>query len=154
MTASNGDNVSFFKGVKIWLGITAQTPDSPKAPLGTSTRLAYERTILAHERTLMAWIRTSASMISFGFTIYKFFQLEEGMGGKFATQQVLGPRQFAMIMITTGILALTVATVQHRRELVVIKRACGHVSASTAGWVAGMVSVLGLGAMIAVIFRL
>ena len=37
-----------------------------------STELAFERTMLAHERTLMAWIRTAISMISFGFTIYKF----------------------------------------------------------------------------------
>ena len=39
-----------------------------------ATRLALSRTILAHDRTLMAWVRTSTSMISFGFTIYKFFQ--------------------------------------------------------------------------------
>ena len=38
------------------------------------TNLAYERTALANDRTLMAWIRTSTSLISFGFTIYKFFQ--------------------------------------------------------------------------------
>jgi putative membrane protein len=30
------------------------------------------RTIMAADRTLMAWIRTSLSMLSFGFTIYKF----------------------------------------------------------------------------------
>ena len=32
------------------------------------------RTILAADRTLMAWIRTALSMLSFGFTIYKFLQ--------------------------------------------------------------------------------
>ena len=32
------------------------------------------RTFLATERTLMAWVRTSLSMISFGFTIVKFFE--------------------------------------------------------------------------------
>jgi putative membrane protein len=41
-----------------------------------STELAVDRTWLAHERTLMAWVRTATSMISFGFTIYKFFQYE------------------------------------------------------------------------------
>ena len=40
----------------------------------SNTDLAFERTVLAHERTLMAWVRTAVSMISFGFTIYKFFQ--------------------------------------------------------------------------------
>ncbi len=42
--------------------------------LKTTDILAYERTILAQERTLMASIRTSVSLISFGFTIAKFFQ--------------------------------------------------------------------------------
>ena len=27
---------------------------------------------------MLAWVRTAASLISFGFTIYKFFQLEIG----------------------------------------------------------------------------
>ena len=58
-----------------------------------ATRLAHERTDaamtrtrMAAERTLMAWIRTSLSMISFGFTILKFFEfLHEAQGplGKF-----------------------------------------------------------------------
>ena len=37
--------------------------------------LALDRNKLAAERTLMAWVRTSLSMISFGFTIYKFLQV-------------------------------------------------------------------------------
>ena len=53
-----------------------------------STRLSYERTDaamtrtrMALDRTLMAWIRTSLSMISFGFTILKFFEfLSESQG--------------------------------------------------------------------------
>ena len=50
---------------------------SPSAkPLDVGTRLAVDRTRLAYERTLMAWVRTATSLISFGFTIYKFFQLE------------------------------------------------------------------------------
>ena len=44
------------------------------AALPDATRLAVERTRLAYERTLMAWTRTATSLISFGFTIYKFFQ--------------------------------------------------------------------------------
>jgi putative membrane protein len=47
---------------------------SPATSLPDATQLAVERTTLAHERTLMAWVRTSVSLISFGFTIYKFFQ--------------------------------------------------------------------------------
>ena len=40
----------------------------------TSEDMARLRTSMASDRTLMAWVRTALSMISFGFTIYKFFQ--------------------------------------------------------------------------------
>src|SRR5688572_27659574 len=60
------------------------------------TGLAYERTLLAHERTLMAWIRTAASMITFGFTIYKL--LEEKISENTAAR-LLTPRIVGMIMI-------------------------------------------------------
>ena len=123
-------------------------------PLDISTRLAYDRTLLAYERTLMAWIRTAASLISFGFTIYKFFQLERGFGSKFGTPQIIGPRHFALIMIATGIIGLVVATIQHRWQLNAIKRVYDGVPRSTAGVVAALVSVLGLLAILAVIFRL
>ena len=46
-----------------------------------ATRLAVERTRLAHERTLMAWVRTATSLISFGFTLFKFFQYLHQAGG-------------------------------------------------------------------------
>jgi Domain of unknown function (DUF202) len=49
--------------------MTADAHDLPDA-----TRLAVDRTRLAADRTLLAWIRTATSLISFGFTIYKFFQ--------------------------------------------------------------------------------
>ena len=44
------------------------------------TGLAVTRTIVALDRTLMAWIRTATSLISFGFTIYKFFEAQERQG--------------------------------------------------------------------------
>ncbi len=37
-----------------------------------STKLAADRTQLAYDRTLLAWTRTAISLITFGFTIYKF----------------------------------------------------------------------------------
>ncbi len=48
--------------------------DAGAAHIPGSTELALDRTYLAHDRTLMAWVRTATSLISFGFTIYKFFQ--------------------------------------------------------------------------------
>jgi len=54
------------------------TTATPKLDAGT--QLAIDRTRLAYERTMMAWLRTSASMISFGFTIHKFFQFRGEQG--------------------------------------------------------------------------
>jgi uncharacterized membrane protein YidH (DUF202 family) len=38
--------------------------------------LAVERTRVAYDRTMLAWTRTATSLITFGFTIYKFFQID------------------------------------------------------------------------------
>jgi uncharacterized membrane protein YidH (DUF202 family) len=80
--------------------------------MGVSTRLAYARTFLAHERTLMARVRTASSLITFGFSIYQFFEMEQGMGKGFASVQVIGPRQFSMILIIIGVVALVLVTIQ------------------------------------------
>jgi putative membrane protein len=80
------------------------------ARLDTSTQLAYERTYLAHERTLMGWVRTAISLISFGFTIAKVFELLREKHGEEAT--LLGPRAIGIIMIGTGLVALALATMQ------------------------------------------
>ena len=73
--------------------------------LDVGTRLAVDRTRLAHERTLMAWVRTATSLISFGFTIYKFFQFEL-KGQPPNPDRLIGARGFALIMIGTGLVAL------------------------------------------------
>jgi putative membrane protein len=58
--------------------------------LDTSTRLAYDRTRLAYENTMMAWVRTATSLITFGFSIYKFFQFDIKRGKEFSVS--FGPR--------------------------------------------------------------
>jgi len=117
----------------------------------SSTQLAVDRTRLAHDRTLMAWIRTATSLISFGFTIHKFFQymVEKGTQPKGR----IGPREFAMAMIGIGLVALTLATIQHRRDLVTLRRHFPELPYSLATVIAGLVAILGLGAFIAVILR-
>jgi putative membrane protein len=102
----------------------------------------------------MAWVRTSSSLITFGFSIYKFFQLERGIGKEFASAQIIGPRHFSMILIIMGVVSLVMATVQHRRQVGLLKMEYDTTPSSSAGLVAGLVSTLGLEAILAVIFRL
>jgi putative membrane protein len=76
-------------------------------------RLAVDRTVLAYDRTLMAWVRTSISLISFGFTVYKFFQFLEDRGLSESEQRWIGPREFSIMLITLGNVGLILATVQY-----------------------------------------
>ena len=107
---------------------------------------------MAHDRTLMAWVRTATSLISFGFTIYKFFQYLQ-QRNEAPREGVLGPRQFALLMIVIGIVALALATIQHRRDMVALRKHHPEVPYSLATVLAGLISLLGLLALLAVIFR-
>jgi len=116
-----------------------------------SSHLAMDRTWLAHERTLMAWVRTATSMISFGFTIYKFFQYEAGRGSP-ATRAFITPREFALIMISIGLIALLMATIAHWKETRGLSENLNG-RRSSAQIVAALVSIFGLFILLAAIFR-
>ena len=127
---------------------------APARPLDSGTRLAVERTRLAYERTLMAWVRTGTSLISFGVTIYKFFEFDSGRGTiPPASSRLLTPRHFGMIMIATGIIALALATVDHHRTLKRMRGEYGTGDRSVAIIVAAIVSGLGLLALGAALVR-
>ena len=81
--------------------------------LDNSTKLAYDRTRLAYERTLMAWVRTGTSLITFGFTIYKFFEEFHKAEQVAETGGPIGAREFGIIMISIGVVAVLLATIQH-----------------------------------------
>jgi putative membrane protein len=119
-----------------------------------ATKLAHERTFLARDRTMMAWIRTATALISFGFTIYKFFELDKGRIVEPNTQQLLGPRHFAMGMITIGLVALALATIQHWQQASRLRKQHIEVPRSLATVVALFISLFGIMAMVAVIFRM
>jgi len=134
---------------------TVEKPStSAEHPMDINTKLAFERTNLAHERTLMAWVRTATALISFGFTIYKFFELEKAnvFGG--IKHQIIGPHHFAILMIAAGIISLMIATIEHFQHTKSLKKQHVEAPRSLAVWIAGLISVLGLLAMVAVIFRL
>jgi len=116
-----------------------------------STHLALDRTWLAHERTLMAWVRTATSMISFGFTIYKFFQFEAGRGAPVA-HGIVSPREFALIMVSIGLVSLVMATIAHRKEVRGLAQELDG-RRSRAQIVAALVSVFGLVVLFTAIFH-
>ena len=84
-----------------------------KAAPDVSTRLAFDRTRVNYNRTMMAWIRAATSLIAFGFTVYKFFELE--MPGLGRDNRLIGPREFALSLVGIGLISLLLGTVEHRQ---------------------------------------
>ena len=106
--------------------------------------LALERTFLAHERTLMAWTRTATSLITFGFTLYKFFEYLRERPETTAAARPLGARAFGLTMIGIGVVTLIVAAAQHRIQM---RRLAAHypdAPMSLALLLAGLIAVLGI----------
>ena len=124
-----------------------------EATIDANTRLSYERTNLAHERTLMAGVRTATSLITFGFTIYKFFQLEMGAPLRPRTHQLISARDFAMIMIAIGLFGLVLATIQNWQYRKSMRKQQIEIPFSLSLLTAGLISLLGLLAMVSAAFR-
>jgi putative membrane protein len=130
--------------------MSAHTPDDTP-PLDRSTVLAFERTRVAYERTMMAWIRTATSLITFGFTIYKLFQLE-GLSHP-QPGRLIGPREFAFMLVSIGLISLLLATIEHRQNIRTLGAQYAGRQRSLAVLVAALVSILGIVALLAMIFR-
>jgi putative membrane protein len=114
----------------------------------TSNQMAADRTWMAHERTLMAWIRTATSMISFGFTIYKFFE-----GRPPNPHVILTSRDFAILMIGFGLIALVLATIQHIIEIRQLRDQSSRKRRSIALVLSILIAGLGVVALISALLR-
>lgn len=119
--------------------------------LSLGSRLALERTRIAYERTLMAWVRTGASMITFGFTVYKFFRLELEKSNGAAS--LIGPREFGITLILIGLTTLATGRIEHRRDLRHLARYYPEMPVSGTRFVEAFVAALGAVALVLVILR-
>jgi putative membrane protein len=127
-----------------------QTAQNASA-IDLSTKLAFDRTRAAYERTMMAWIRTATSLITFGFTIYKFFQIEAPPAGR--PNRVIGPRGFAFILVSIGLFSLILATLEYRQNIRALGAQYAGKRRSLAALVAALISILGMLALVLIIFR-
>ena len=105
--------------------------------------LGVKRTILAARRTLMAWVRTALSMISFGFTIYKFLHA-------LATTHERSPRRLGIILATIGTTSLAVGMTQY----LLVFHAMGDRRPGFSFYVACAVVVLGMLVLAGLVLRI
>lgn len=125
------------------------TPAGSAASLCTTTVPAFERTRVAYERTMMAWVRTATSLITFGFSVYKFFQIEStGFAGI-----IIGPRGFGIRLIGIGLFSLLLGAGEHWRDLSSLRHQCSGMPRSVSVWVGLAVGALGLVALLAVLMK-
>lgn len=89
--------------------------DEKPDPANDSTDMAVLRTVMAADRSLMAWVRTGLSLISFGFTIYKFLEYtaQQLLASGKVPVSVSSPRLMGLFMIGVGILSLALGTVEN-----------------------------------------
>jgi putative membrane protein len=60
-------------------------------------------------------VRTATSLITFGFAIQQFFRMARA--GAPERSGIIGPHGFGLTMIIIGLVALLLATLNHRRHM-------------------------------------
>jgi putative membrane protein len=119
--------------------------------LDLSTKLAFDRTWVAYERTMLAWVRTATSLITFGFSVFKFFQIVRE--GSEQRNYLIGPREFGLLLVSIGLISLVLATLQYRQNIRMLGEEYQGRPRSLAVIVAALISILGILALIVMIFR-
>jgi inner membrane protein YidH len=83
------------------------------------TGMSFQRTRMSADRTLMSVIRTSLSLLSFGFTIYQFFQKMEE---QHLVRSSHAARQFGATLIYLGVGMVAVGIAFHIQFMLGLRR--------------------------------
>lgn len=101
---------------------------------------------MAANRTLMAWLRTALSMISFGFTIYKFLNAAvQKQGDAIRLLREQGPRRLGLLLIAMGTVSMIMGTVEYVQTMNSLNRlsAAPHRIVNFSVVMGGLIGVLG-----------
>ncbi len=86
---------------------------------GLPQDLGTLRTVMAADRTLMAWIRTSLSMLSFGFTIYKFLETAAQQGNLARPES---PQRVGLFLVAMGTASMVLGVISYWTTLKELRR--------------------------------
>lgn len=131
----------------------SQSRESSIPALDASTDLAVDRTRRSYERTLLSWVRTATALITFGFSVQQFFRLARA--GMPPSGGLIGPHAFGLSMITIGLVALILATLQHRWDMAALQARypAKEPYRSNATILAGLVGLLGVLGFLSMLFH-
>ena len=89
-----------------------------------TTDLAVTRTVMAADRSMMAWVRTGLSLLTFGFTIYKFldYAREELIATGKEVTDFSSPKFIGLFLIGLGILSLLMGILENEATIRVLKK--------------------------------
>ena len=93
--------------------------ESPGSRPALPADLGAMRTVLAADRTLMAWLRTSLSMLSFGFTIYKFLETAAQQGDLARPES---PQRVGLFLVGMGTASMVLGVISYWATLKDLQR--------------------------------
>jgi putative membrane protein len=125
-----------------------ESPPSDVRPLPDD--LGTLRTVMAADRTLMAWIRTALSMLSFGFTIYKFLQ---AIAKQAPLDHPNSPRIVGLFLIGLGTACMVFGTLSYWVTLRDLQKAERFRLGRPVLWVGAIISLAGVTLFYTVIRR-
>jgi putative membrane protein len=103
----------------------------------------------------MAWVRTGLSLISFGFTIYKFmdYSREQIMATGKAVSKISSPTVVGLIMVGMGICSLVFGILEHIYTIRELRYGFSIHRKRYALIMAVMVTMFGLFLFLGILFR-
>jgi putative membrane protein len=118
--------------------------------------MAAERTVMAADRSLMAWVRTGLSLISFGFTIYKFleYQREQLQALDRVIPSISSPKVIGLLMIGLGILSLVLGTIENISTIGFYRKQYNIKRPRYSLFIAGVITLIGIVLFLGIVFKL
>lgn len=121
-----------------------------------STMMAVSRTIMAADRSLMAWVRTGLSLISFGFTIYKFLEYarEQASASGKDLSGATSPELVGIFMVGMGVISLVFGIIENTHNVKLLTSQYNFRRTRYALFMAVILSIFGIFLLLTILFRL